>query len=67
MQLFQSRGGGGVDGTTEIQEMLETVRRKTVLEWFKRFREKCESPEDYPKRERGFQMFEVSSTVGSRP
>ena len=43
-------GEGG--GTTETHEILETVHRKTVLEWFKRFREKCEGPDDDPKSER---------------
>jgi hypothetical protein len=32
--------------------MLETVHRKTVLEWFKRFREKCDGPDEEPKSER---------------
>jgi len=40
------------EGTTETSEMLETVHRKTVLEWFKRFTDKREGPDDEPMSEK---------------
>ena len=63
--IFCFKVGEG-ERTTETHEMFETVHRKTVLEWFERFRDNVRAL-IVIRRVRGYQMFLVSLTVSSRP